>query len=703
MSSPVENLVQRLNAKRSGKGWKARCPAHNDRTPSLSIDEGEDGCALIHCHAGCDTDDVLAALGMSRRDLFPATYRQPIPKAPAPVKSAEAAPLNAAPAVQPRPLGQLLDAIYEFLRRYVVFSCPEQPTVCALWIVHTLFFELSDYTPYLHIFSAEKRSGKTRLLDCLALLVKEPWRAVSPSEAVLYRRVHRLKPTLLLDEIDAIFSNTGGDRTEYIRSLLNAGFENGAKVPRCVGKGADLSDQDFSVFCPKALSGIGKVLHDTIDDRCLKIELARQARGERVERFRKRKRKVEAAIKGIKDELEALAKQPELKDTLSNAEPALPDELTDRQMDICEPLLAIADVAGGTWPEGARAALIAVCRLEEDQSKGVQLLAAMRDIFDTAGDKVPTREAVERLVAIEEGPWALMFEDALKHDKLSTAAARLAKLLKHYKIKPRTIKLDNGVTAKGYHRSDFESDWKRYLPASPSLSPEAVTTVTTVTCEGQKVTASQKVTGLQDGGVTQIPLVEGQRVTAVTAVTALQGKGKAKVVMIATAAGYESGTEIPCPPTLEEYKNAFPQAWGRYVPTAMPKDELMTGDEPLDALRGKLFWPGGFLMIKNDEGLQPLSRCELCDESVNNEPFWLEHYKDRQVVHCPDCMEMEWWLTGFEVEGGRPYGSWQATPEVRIAERDRAALQKVERRADRREKRLIDEAKLLFNAEVVKE
>ena len=70
MSAPVENLVERLHAKRSGEGWKAKCPVHDDRDPSLSIREGSDGRALIKCHAGCQTNDVLAAIGLKPRDLF---------------------------------------------------------------------------------------------------------------------------------------------------------------------------------------------------------------------------------------------------------------------------------------------------------------------------------------------------------------------------------------------------------------------------------------------------------------------------------------------------------------------------------------------------------------------------------------------------------------------------------------------------------
>jgi hypothetical protein len=77
MSAPVEKLIQRLHAKRSGNGWIAKCPAHDDHKPSLSIDEGADGRALIKCHAGCDNTAILASLGMKPRDLFPVTsHRQ---------------------------------------------------------------------------------------------------------------------------------------------------------------------------------------------------------------------------------------------------------------------------------------------------------------------------------------------------------------------------------------------------------------------------------------------------------------------------------------------------------------------------------------------------------------------------------------------------------------------------------------------------
>ena len=66
----ASELAQRLHARRSGNGWIARCPAHDDRTPSLSIGEGNDGRVLLRCFAGCDVRSICAALNIQARDLF---------------------------------------------------------------------------------------------------------------------------------------------------------------------------------------------------------------------------------------------------------------------------------------------------------------------------------------------------------------------------------------------------------------------------------------------------------------------------------------------------------------------------------------------------------------------------------------------------------------------------------------------------------
>ena len=75
--NPTQRVLNALaesgnQATRSGSGWSARCPAHDDRNPSLSISEGSEGNALVHCHAGCGFDDIVEAIGLGRSDLYQA-------------------------------------------------------------------------------------------------------------------------------------------------------------------------------------------------------------------------------------------------------------------------------------------------------------------------------------------------------------------------------------------------------------------------------------------------------------------------------------------------------------------------------------------------------------------------------------------------------------------------------------------------------
>ena len=78
MSRPVDRVLAALRGVReTSSGWLARCPAHADRDPSLMVGEGDDGRVLLHCHAGCATEDVVRALGLEMNDLFPSEERPP--------------------------------------------------------------------------------------------------------------------------------------------------------------------------------------------------------------------------------------------------------------------------------------------------------------------------------------------------------------------------------------------------------------------------------------------------------------------------------------------------------------------------------------------------------------------------------------------------------------------------------------------------
>jgi hypothetical protein len=363
-------------------------------------------------------------------------------------------------------LAALLEDVRAFIERYVVFALPGQSSVIALWAAHAWALDAFDYTPYLHPFSPEKQCGKSLLLDCLAVITPKSWHTISPSEAVLYREIDRNRPTLLLDEADTLFPKGNDDRKEPLRALLNAGFERKARVPRCVGQGNSFTVQHFAVFCAKAFAGIG-TLPDTISDRCIPIRLTRKSRDEFVERFRKRD--AEAAAAPISSKLEAWAKCAETIQILRAARPIIPDELSDRQADICEPLLAIADLAGGEWPERSRKALVSLCAGEnEDDSLGVKLLSAIRQVFEEKSDidRISTAQLLEQLVHQEtDAPWAIWWEQDVKGGNTKGPGARLARLLKPFGIKARVIRLPDDSTPRGYMRQDFKEVWKRYCPS----------------------------------------------------------------------------------------------------------------------------------------------------------------------------------------------------------------------------------------------
>jgi Protein of unknown function (DUF3631) len=355
----------------------------------------------------------------------------------------------------------LLDGVAEFIRRYVVLS-ESQLDLSTLWVVHTHCFDAADATPYLSVTSAEKQCGKTRFLEVLQLLVRKPWLTARVSAAVLSRKVHAEHPTLLLDESDAAFGGPE-EYSEALRGLLNSGYRRSGCTSLCVGQGAKISYKDFQTYCPKAIAGIGR-LPDTVADRSIPIRLRRKTSRELTARFRNREVKPEASSISIK-----IAEWAEGNlESLRAARPDSPESLSDRQEEVAEPLLAIADLAGGDWPQRARSALVEVLTgtAAEDGSIRVRLLADIRGVFERESyrDKISSRELVASLLDDETSPW----QESCKGKPLTDVA--LARLLKPFEIAPRTIKLANGKTAKGYLRGNLEDAWGRYLPAVVPVS-----------------------------------------------------------------------------------------------------------------------------------------------------------------------------------------------------------------------------------------
>jgi hypothetical protein len=390
--------------------------------------------------------------------------------APAPIAVAEGQRESAtsAPPSEPIDGAELLDEIATFIRRYVVVT-GTQAQALALWVVHTHAISAFDATPYLNVFSPEKQSGKTRLLEVLELIVANPWKTGRISAAALVRSLGD-EVTLLLDESDAAF---GGEKeySEALRGALNEGFYRGGCHTLCSGQGANIKAAKVPVFGPKAIAGIGRKLPDTVRDRAIPIELQRKTKDECAEKFRRLK------VRPLADPLrQRIARWvSSVLATLRKAEPNQPQGLSDRAEDVWEPLFAIADCAGDEWPGRARNAAIALSAnsVEEDGSLGVRLLVDCREAFNKDdAERLHAKDLLERLCAFPESPWATW------HRGNPMTLRALAKMLAEYRIRSKQLKI-GGVNLNGYERTRFEDTWKRYAPAPCSITASSNSTDST--------------------------------------------------------------------------------------------------------------------------------------------------------------------------------------------------------------------------------
>jgi hypothetical protein len=299
--------------------------------------------------------------------------------------------------------GSVLDELDELLARFVRFPTVETRAAVVLWVLHCHALEAFESTPRLALISPEKGSGKTRTLELLALVVPTPIHAVSMSAAALYRVVADRQPTLLLDEADTYLGHTVAKQHEDIRGLINAGHRRGAMTYRGEVSGKAVSVVEFPAFAACALASIGD-LPDTILDRSVIVVMKRRAPHEHIEPFRERL--VRPQAEGLRERLAEWAAFN--LDELREAWPEMPPGIVDRAADVWEPLVAIADAAGGRWPTLAREAAMEINkeRAERDPSLGVQLLSDCRDVFDEKEvDRMTSEALVAALVDLEESPW----------------------------------------------------------------------------------------------------------------------------------------------------------------------------------------------------------------------------------------------------------------------------------------------------------
>jgi hypothetical protein len=363
-------------------------------------------------------------------------------------------------------LADVLDEIEATFRRFVVFPTEHEPVALALVVAHAHAIDAADVTPYVHITSPERRSGKTRTLEVAAPLMPEAERLIVPTAAAIYGLLDvgedERAPALLFDEVDNYLQGKAAtaETGQILLGVLNDGYYRGGSVPRVEFVGKRRTIRRFPTFGVKVFTGRA-TLPDTLADRCLPIRLQRRRRDERVDAFRRRE--VLPQLGRIRDRLAVLV-TPKMIARLEAARPKVPEVLEDRQADLWEPLLAIADAASDRWPERARATAVALhaAGAAADESLGLALLwDGARVLAATSTGELSTVDLARQLVELDDasGPWA---EDWDRSLNARAVGHRIARLLRPFGIESQRIRLADGSQVRGYVVAAFVEPLERY-------------------------------------------------------------------------------------------------------------------------------------------------------------------------------------------------------------------------------------------------
>jgi putative DNA primase/helicase len=359
----------------------------------------------------------------------------------------------------------LLDEIAATIQKFIVLNS-QQAHAAALWVAFTWFIDVLEIAPLAIINAPEKSCGKTQLLTVLGRMAFRPLHAANASPSALFRAVDLWKPTLLIDEADTFFK----DNAE-LHGMVNAGYLRDGFVLRSEAIGDSYEPKAFPVFSAKAIAGVAleKHLPDTTMSRGIVFNLRRKLPHESVDRLRHADKNL---FTGIASKLARFA--ADYSQQVREARPILPEELSDRNQDNWDGLLAVASCAGDGWLQKATAAALQLSGdCEKSHSISNELLADIQDIFETKHvNYIRTTDLITALCEDEENAWA-----TYNRGKPITAR-QVNKQLSAYDISSTRLRPNgNDNPIRGFELSQFDEVFKRYLGNDDGTPPKLSGTV----------------------------------------------------------------------------------------------------------------------------------------------------------------------------------------------------------------------------------
>ena len=368
-------------------------------------------------------------------------------------------------------LATLLEDVVRAIRRFVHLRLDRMyAEAYLLWIAGTHVFQWSDMFPRFLATSPEPGCGKSTLMKVGSFMCEDAVRTSSATPASLVRLIDskkRTKGKIVIFADDA--ENFIKDRHT---SLLNNGFDRlGGGVFVCEkDKTGNYTHKEFDVYAPLAMFRIGTTPVDSTRTRCIEIAVPKAKPGDSLERFDPTKAETELTM--IKKALSRWATQHGKK--LKGYDPVMPQELGNRDADLWRFLIAIADLAGGHWPNTARKTAVSITLNSPAQESTREFKAHIRDALALAKNQ---RELIAHNVSWEtlmislksdgnlrvssSGLCALMAKISAKYNNLNPQ--ELAKRLRQFDISPVPIKIGDS-SFRGYKEEELKDMLERYGP-----------------------------------------------------------------------------------------------------------------------------------------------------------------------------------------------------------------------------------------------
>lgn len=362
----------------------------------------------------------------------------------------------------PDDTAKLLDDLVVYLKDYIVLPDDLYFGVVAAWILHAAAIEAFEITPRLIIRSVVKRSGKSRLISAIEMVLPNASSEINPKPASLIRSIDASggNEAILLDEVDLYFNPKAGEDKSDVQAVLNSGFERGRSVSRYDVTTRTMSK--LSVFAPVAFGSIDK-LPDTLEDRGIVVQIQRRLPTETVKRFLRHE--VKMRTKALKERIRAWAADNVF--GLQAARPELPEDLDDRAADIWWPLFCVADRASEDWGGRMRAAArkIASDRVADDDSAPIKMLRGIWQVWPPHTMALAGTRLTELLNESDELPFSGW------NDGNGINTRGINKTLAKFGIHTKSVSVAEGKP-KGFHIEQFRDPWARYLGIGSATSDE---------------------------------------------------------------------------------------------------------------------------------------------------------------------------------------------------------------------------------------